>query len=136
MRRVLRFLRFCLWSLLFVVALGGVLFGYYVYSPAPEVPRLSGTLAKGTINVGGLKRTYLTYLPRGLAKGAPLVVVMHGSGESSAQIRIETGYGFEPLPTNMALRSSIRMHTTAIGTCAALSVTTARMRSALTTWIS
>jgi polyhydroxybutyrate depolymerase len=42
-------------------------------------------------------RTYLTYVPRGLTKGAPLVVVMHGSGESSARIRVETGYGFERL---------------------------------------
>jgi polyhydroxybutyrate depolymerase len=47
--------------------------------------------------VGGLKRTYLTYVPRGLAKGSPLVVVMHGSGENGAQMRIETGYGFERL---------------------------------------
>jgi polyhydroxybutyrate depolymerase len=49
------------------------------------------------MQVGGLKRTYLTYLPRELAKGAPLVVVMHGSGENGSQIRIETGYGFERL---------------------------------------
>jgi poly(3-hydroxybutyrate) depolymerase len=47
--------------------------------------------------VGELKRTYLTYVPQGLAKGSPLVVVMHGSGESGAQMRIETGYGFERL---------------------------------------
>ena len=93
MRRVLRFL----WGLIVVVGLGGALFGYFVYSPAPEVPQLSGTLTKGTIEVGGLKRTYLTYVPRGLAKGAPLVVVMHGSGENGAQMRIETGYGFERL---------------------------------------
>ena len=92
-----RFLRFFLWGLTVVVALGGALFGYFVYSPAPEVPRLSGTLTKGTIEVGGLKRTYLTYVPRGLAKGAPLVVVMHGSDENGARIRIETGYGFERL---------------------------------------
>lgn len=97
MRRVLRFLRFCLWSLLVLFALGGALFGYYVYTPALEVPRLSGTLTKGSIEVGGLKRTYLTYVPRGLAKGAPLVVLMHGSGENDARIRIETGYGFERL---------------------------------------
>ena len=97
MRRVLRFV---LWGLIGVVALGGVLgalFGYFVYSPAPEVPRLSGTLTKGTIAVGGLKRTYLTYVPRGLAKGAPLVVVMHGSGQNGAQTRTWTGYGFERL---------------------------------------
>jgi polyhydroxybutyrate depolymerase len=47
--------------------------------------------------VGGLMRTYRTYVPRGLAKGAPLVVVMHGSGENGARIRISTGYGFERL---------------------------------------
>ena len=75
MRRVLRFV---LWGLISVVALGGALFAYFVYSPSPEVPRLSGTLTKGTIEVGGLPRTYLTYLPLGLTKGAPLVAVMHG----------------------------------------------------------
>ena len=91
-----RVLRFVLWGFISVVALGGALFGYFVDSPAPEVPRLSGTLTKGTIEVGGLKRTYLTYVPRGL-KGAPLVVVMHGSDENGARIRIETGYGFERL---------------------------------------
>jgi polyhydroxybutyrate depolymerase len=86
--------------LIVFVALGCVLaalFGYFVYSPAPEVPRLSGTLTRGTIEVGGLKRTYLLYVPRALAKGAPLVVVMHGSGENGAAIRMETGYGFERL---------------------------------------
>src|SRR5438105_11949936 len=95
-----RSLRFVLWSLIGVIALGGALgalFGYFVYSPAPEVPRLSGKLTEGTIEVGGLRRTYLTYLPRGLPKGAPLVVVMHGSGQNGAQTRIWTGYGFERL---------------------------------------
>lgn len=94
MRRVLRFL---LRGLIVVVALGGALFGYFVYSRAPEVPRLSGKLTDGTIEVGGRKRTYLTYVPQGLAKGAPLVVVMHGSGQNSVQIRKWTGYGFERL---------------------------------------
>jgi polyhydroxybutyrate depolymerase len=97
MRRVLRFLAFCLLGLLALVALCGALFGYFVYSPAPEIPRLSGTLTKDSIEVGGLKRTYMTYVPRGLANGAPLVVVMHGSGENASQIRAETGYGFERL---------------------------------------
>lgn len=97
MKRVLRVLRFCLWSLLVIGGLGGAFFGYFVYSPAPEVPRLAGTLTKETIEVDGLTRTYRTYVPRGLARGAPLVLVMHGSGENGAQMRIETGYGFERL---------------------------------------
>lgn len=97
MRKVPRFLCYCVCSLLVVVGLAGALLGYFVYVPATEVPRLSGTLAKGSIVVGQLKRTYLTYVPRGLPEGAPLVVVMHGSGEDGAQARTETGYGFDRL---------------------------------------
>jgi polyhydroxybutyrate depolymerase len=94
MRRVLRLF---LWGLMVIGVLGCALFVYFVYSPTPEVPRLSGEMTEGTIQVGELKRTYLTYVPEGLPKGAPLVVVMHGSGEDSAQMRIATGYGFERL---------------------------------------
>jgi polyhydroxybutyrate depolymerase len=92
-----RVIRFFLRGLIIVVALGGALFGYFIYSPGPEVPRLSGKLTKETLEVGGRKRTYLTYVPQGLAKGAPLVVVMHGSGQAGADMRKWTGYGFERL---------------------------------------
>src|SRR3954464_10715640 len=90
-------LRVCLWSVLVVVGTGGALFDYYVYAPAPDIPQLTGMLAKGSIEAGGLTRTYAAYVPRGLAKGAPLVLAMHGSGENAAQMRIETGYGFDRL---------------------------------------
>jgi len=53
-----RALRFSLWCLI-VVALGGALLGYFVYSAVPEIPKLSGKLIKGTIEAGGRKRTYL-----------------------------------------------------------------------------
>lgn len=92
-----RFVRIALWSLVVLVALLAALFSYFVYAPAPEVPRLSGKLSTGTIEAGGLKRSYLLYVPRGLPKGAPLVMVMHGSGESAARMRAATGYGFERL---------------------------------------
>jgi polyhydroxybutyrate depolymerase len=95
MRRVLRFF---LWSVIAAVALAGVLaalFGIFVYTPAPQVAHLSGTLVRGTIEVGGLDRTYSIYVPKGLSKGAPLVLVMHGAGENGARMRIETGYGFD-----------------------------------------
>ncbi|MES2017995.1 MAG: prolyl oligopeptidase family serine peptidase [Pseudomonadota bacterium] len=97
MKRVLRFLRNCLLALLAVVALCGALLGYFVYSPAPERPQLSGTLARQVIEVDGIKRRYLTYIPQALKAGSPLMLVMHGSGESADQIRVETGYGFERL---------------------------------------
>jgi polyhydroxybutyrate depolymerase len=92
-----RALRFVLWAVVGIVVMGAALFGYFVYSPAPEVPRLSGTLTRGTIVVGRLKRTYLTYVPRGLTRGAPLVVVMHGTGETGAHVRTWTAYGFDRL---------------------------------------
>ena len=95
MKRVLRVLTICLLSLLIMAGLGLSLFGYLVGSPAPEVAQLSGTLTRETIEVDGLTRAYRTYIPQRLAKGAPLVVVLHGSGENGAQIRIETGYGFD-----------------------------------------
>ena len=94
---MLRYLRYCLSALAIIIALLGALFGYYVYAPEPAQPALSGTLTKASIQWDGLKRTYRTYLPKGLGKGAPVVVVLHGSGQNGAQIRVETGYGFERL---------------------------------------
>ena len=95
MKPALRTLGLCLLSLLLIVGVGVALLGYSMYSAAPADPHLSGTLAKETIEVDGLKRTYRTYVPQGLATGAPLVVVLHGSGENGPQMRIETGYGFD-----------------------------------------
>jgi polyhydroxybutyrate depolymerase len=49
------------------------------------------------MEMAGLKRSYRSYVPKGLPKGAPLVLVMHGSGEGTQAIREGTGYGFERL---------------------------------------
>jgi polyhydroxybutyrate depolymerase len=97
MTRTRRVLRFCLWTVLALAGLGSLLFGYYIYTPAPEVPPLSGAVTKGDVEVGGRKRTYTSYVPHGLAKGAALVLAMHGSGEDASQMRVETGYGFDRL---------------------------------------
>lgn len=93
-------LRFVLWVLIGGVALAGILAalaGYLLYTPNPEHPRLSGTVAAGSIVINGQPRTYQAYVPKGLTPGSPLVLVMHGSGENGAAIRIETGYAFERL---------------------------------------
>ena len=97
MRRLLRFLLRTLIVLVACVVVLVALFAYFAYTPSSAVPQLSGTLTKGTISVARLTRTYSTYVPRELATGAPLVVVMHGAGESGARMRIETGYAFERL---------------------------------------
>lgn len=89
-------LRLCLWGLTTVVGASALL-AYFLYTPAPEMPALRGTFTKHEMAVDGLTRTYRTYTPRGLVRGAPLVVVMHGSFQTGARIRVETGYGFDRL---------------------------------------
>jgi len=73
MKRVLRSLLF---GLLALLALLAGLFAYFVYTPEPELPALTGTLNKAAIDVAGLKRSYRTYVPKGLPQGAPLVLVV------------------------------------------------------------
>lgn len=97
MHRISRLLLIGLLVLLALAATGAALFAYFLYAPAPELPQLSGTLSKGSLDVAGVKRSYRTYVPKGLPKGAPLVLVMHGSGEGPQAIRAGTGYGFERL---------------------------------------
>jgi polyhydroxybutyrate depolymerase len=97
MKRVPRLLLSGLLSLLALVALAAALFAYFLYTPEPELPQLSGTHSKATMEVAGVKRSYRTYVPKGLPQGAPLVLVMHGSGEGPQAIRVGTGYGFERL---------------------------------------
>lgn len=92
--------RIFLWVLFVGVALavvGSGLFVYFVYSPAPGIPRLSGQLTRRKMETGGRERTYLLYVPRGLQKRAALVVAMHGSAGNGAQMRSVTGYGFDRL---------------------------------------
>ena len=90
-------LRFILLGLILLITLGAGLFAYFVYTPEPELPALTGELTKATLEVNGETYTYRLYQPKDLAKGAPLVMVLHGSGQNGAQIRTETGYGFERL---------------------------------------
>jgi polyhydroxybutyrate depolymerase len=71
--------------------------GYFLYTPDPEPPRLSGAVTVDSMVIDGRKRTYQAYVPKGLAPGAPLVVALHGSGENGSALRLEMGYAFERL---------------------------------------
>jgi polyhydroxybutyrate depolymerase len=97
MKRTLRLALKGLVGLLALLALGAALFAYFIYTPEPELPQLSGTLSRASMEVGGVERSYRSYVPKGLPRGAPLVLVMHGSGEGPQAIRKGTGYGFERL---------------------------------------
>jgi len=97
MRSVLRILLRSLIVVMALCAAAAALFLYLIYTPSAEAPQLSSTRTRGTIDIHGLTRTFLTYVPKDLPKDAPLVVVLHGSGESGGRIRVETGYGFDRL---------------------------------------
>lgn len=97
MKKLMRSLKLVLIGLFCLVALLVALLAYFVYVPDPPSPQLSGTANKASIVVGGLMRSYRTYVPKDLPHGAPLVIVMHGSGEGPQAIRKGTGYAFERL---------------------------------------
>jgi len=78
-----------------LLALGAALFAFVLYTPAPAVPQLSGSVTKGALTVGGRRRTYLLYVPHGLHPNSPLVLVLHGSDGDAMRVRKATGYGFE-----------------------------------------
>lgn len=96
-RTLKKLLQRLLLSLVLVVSLGAGLFGYFLYTPDAIEPKLSGALQTATIDVGGVTYTYRLYLPNNLPEHAPLVLVLHGSGQNGAQIRMETGFGFDRL---------------------------------------
>jgi polyhydroxybutyrate depolymerase len=62
-------------------------YAYYWYSPPPQVPTLSSAIQRATLHVGDRDRTYLAYAPAQLSKGAPLVIVLHGSGMDGEMMR-------------------------------------------------
>lgn len=97
MNRIQRFLARGLLAFFGLLVALAALLAYFVYAPDPERPPLAGTLSEGTMEVAGLTRRYRSYVPKGLPKGAALVLVMHGSGEGPQLIRASTGYGFERL---------------------------------------
>lgn len=51
----------------------------------------------GTIRVGGYDRAYLAYIPNKLPPAAPLLLVLHGTGMTGAQMRAVTGGEFDRL---------------------------------------
>jgi polyhydroxybutyrate depolymerase len=70
---------------------------YYLYSPPPRVPRLTGVATRDVIRIDNLDRTYLAYVPAQLARDAPLVLVLHGSFMNGEMMRKGTGYEFDLL---------------------------------------
>ncbi len=80
-----------------LLLLGAAAYYYWLYTPLPAEPPLSANLQAGSLPVGSRLRTYQAYVPAGLPRHAPLVLVLHGSSQDGATIRRWTGYEFDEL---------------------------------------
>ncbi|WP_439814780.1 alpha/beta hydrolase family esterase [Zavarzinia sp. CC-PAN008] len=65
--------------------------------PAPAHADGPAVLPTEQVTVGGHARTYLVYVPDRLPRRAPILMLLHGSGDSGAIMRERTTREFEPL---------------------------------------
>lgn len=92
-----KFLYYTLMVLGVLVLLLSVAYGYFVYSPAPNVPNLSASIQEHNIQVGGRTRMFLAYVPAKLPSNPALVLVLHGSLIDGKTIRTWTGYKIDEM---------------------------------------
>ncbi|MDF8262806.1 alpha/beta hydrolase family esterase [Luteipulveratus flavus] len=79
-----------------VAAVGGAVY-WLLGESAPPEPTLPGRLERHRTVLDGRERTWTTYVPDGLRGPAPLLLVLHGSGDDGAAVRRQTGYAFDRL---------------------------------------
>jgi polyhydroxybutyrate depolymerase len=70
---------------------------WYLRADAMPPPALPGTVQAGSLEFGGHERNWLAYLPAARSTAPALVLVMHGSLGTGAQMRDMTRYGFDLL---------------------------------------
>lgn len=76
-----------------LVVLGGAVAWWLLWSPAPNLPPIK----QETLEIGGVERRYLAFVPDRLPAEAPLLIVLHGTGQDGDTIRRYTGGRFEAL---------------------------------------
>ena len=84
-------------GLAIVVAASAVAYWRWIHFARPPAPELSGTFSRERLLVGERERSFGVYVPATLSKPTPLVVALHGSGETGAEFRWHTGYDFDRL---------------------------------------
>lgn len=85
-------------GLLAVVLLGGLgLWSWGLRTPAYPQPALTGKVEERRLDVGGVSRRFLAYIPDRLADPAPVVLVLHGAASSAERMRSTTAWAFEEI---------------------------------------
>ena len=69
---------------------------FFKSSSAPP-PELRGQVETFTLESGGRPRKALRYTPASLPPDAPLLLVLHGTGQDGAAVRAATGFEFDRL---------------------------------------
>jgi polyhydroxybutyrate depolymerase len=80
-----------------LLLLGAVAYFYFVYSPEPAEPQLSGKIHQEKIFVSHQDRSYLVYIPQKLSANPGIVFAMHGTGMNAVRMREWSGYELDKL---------------------------------------
>lgn len=83
--------------LVLTLASAVVLWFWGLRTPAFPQPALTGKVEQRRLDVGGITRSFLVYVPERLADPVPVLLVLHGSSSSSARMRSDTAWAFEQL---------------------------------------
>ncbi len=84
-------------ALLIVLLIGAAAWWHWFHAVAPAPHALSAEPTVRVIRTPQGDRRYQSFIPANCPRGAPIVVVLHGSRSSAEQIRVQTGFEFERL---------------------------------------
>ncbi len=83
-------------AVLLLIAGSGLAFWWWGwYTPAFPQPELTGSVVERRLEFAGLSRSFLVYVPRKVARPAPVLLVLHGTGGSAQRMRSDTAWAFE-----------------------------------------
>lgn len=73
------------------------LYFYYIYTPKPSLPNLSGKYQQHNIISNGIERKFNSYIPANIPENSPLVFILHGSTRSGEKMRQSSAFEFDEL---------------------------------------
>ena len=80
-----------------VLLIGAAAWWHWFHAVVPAPHALSAVPTLGVIRTPQGDRRYQSFIPAECRRGAPIVVVLHGSRGSAEQIRAQTGFEYERL---------------------------------------
>lgn len=85
-------------ALVVLTLVGGTAFwAWGLRTPAFPQPALTGKVEQRRLDVGGISRSFLVYIPERLVDPVPVLMVLHGSSSSAERMRSATAWAFEQL---------------------------------------